>query len=499
MRYKNFTPWIWALVGLILVSQSLFKVAQSSQDNFAIIVLPDTQHYSRSYPDIYVDQTKWIVGNKDALNIVYVAHEGDIVDDWDQEYQWMNAEAAMGLLEDPLTTGCPDGLPYGVLPGNHDQPTTLYNEYFGVNRFQGRGYYGGHYPSGSNDNNFVLFSAAGMDFIVINIKGFPQSAVLDWADARLKEYSDRRAIVVSHYLINTDGSFGGSRQIIYDALRDNANLFLMLCGHAHGEAMRLENYSGNTVHILLANYQELPNGGNGWLRIMEFSPASDEIIVRTYSPTLDQYGTDTVMGDNTTSQEFTISYDFTVLPAFTDVPPGFWAEDYIYAILNAGITKGCSLDPPRYCPTNTVNRAQMAAFIVRAVEGEPSADYCDSGSPFSDISTTHPMCKYIKRLSELGITTGYSDGTYRPALSVNRAQMAAFIVRAVEGEPAANYCDTGSPFTDIDPSFPMCKYIKRLFELGITTGYSDGTYRPTLFVNRTQMAAFLARAFLGMN
>jgi hypothetical protein len=183
---------------------------------------------------------------------------------------------------------------------------------------------------------------------------------------------------------------------------------------------------------------------------------------------------------------------------FTDIPVGFWAFDYICSIYQAGITTGCSQDPLRYCPYNAVNRAQMAAFIVRAVEGEPPANYCSTGSPFSDVDFSFPMCKYIKRLSELGITTGYSDGTYRPALSVNRAQMAAFLVRAVEGEPPANYCDTGSPFTDIDPSFPMCKYIKRLFELGITTGYSDGTYRPTLFVNRTQMAAFLARAFLGM-
>jgi len=69
---------------------------------------------------------------------------------------------------------------------------------------------------------------------------------------------------------------------------------------------------------------------------------------------------------------------------------------------------------------------------------------------------------------------------------------------AVEGEPPANYCDTGSSFSDVDPTHPMCRYIKRLSELGITTGYGDGTYRPALSVNRAQMAAFLARAFLGM-
>jgi hypothetical protein len=40
--------------------------------------------------------------------------------------------------------------------------------------------------------------------------------------------------------------------------------------------------------------------------------------------------------------------------------------------------------------------------------------------------------------------------------------------------------------------------VQRLFEDGITIGYGDGTYRPTVTVNRAQMAAFLARAFLGM-
>jgi hypothetical protein len=43
-----------------------------------------------------------------------------------------------------------------------------------------------------------------------------------------------------------------------------------------------------------------------------------------------------------------------------------------------------------------------------------------------------------------------------------------------------------------------CRYIKRLKELGITTGYGDGRYGPYDLVTRAQMAAFLARAFLGM-
>ena len=137
----------------------------------------------------------------------------------------------------------------------------------------------------------------------------------------------------------------------------------------------------------------------------------------------------------------------------------------------------------------------MAAFIVRAVEGEPPGNYCATGSPFSDVSANSWACKYIKRLIELQITEGYADGTYRPTSTVTRAQMAAFIVRAVEGEPPGNNCATGSSLSDVSSNYWACKYIKRLFELGISEGFADGSYRPDNTVSRAEMAAFLDRAF----
>lgn len=185
---------------------------------------------------------------------------------------------------------------------------------------------------------------------------------------------------------------------------------------------------------------------------------------------------------------------------FMDVPFGYWADNYIMGIYNAGFTMGCSQAPLMYCPENPVTRDQMAAFVIRAKEGEPAANYCASGIPFSDVSTSGWACPYIKRLYELGITTGYGGAAeYRPELTVTREQMAAFIIRAKEGEPAATYCDSGSPFSDVSSSSWSCKYVKRLYELGITTGYG-GTdrYEPGLTVTRAQMSAFLSRAFLGM-
>ena len=130
------------------------------------------------------------MNNRDALNIQYVAHMGDIVNVASQINQWNNADAAMSILETPLT-GFPDGMPYCPTVGNHDIQsggiTTNYNTFFGVSRFQGRDYYGGHFGS-DNDNHYNLFSAGGMDFIVISLEydTTPDQPVLDWADGLLK-------------------------------------------------------------------------------------------------------------------------------------------------------------------------------------------------------------------------------------------------------------------------------------------------------------------------
>jgi 3',5'-cyclic AMP phosphodiesterase CpdA len=279
----------------------LTRADEASYPDFAIVVLSDTQNYAQSYPHIFEAQTRWIVRHREVHQIAYVVHVGDIVNTATSTHQWENASAAMAILEDPLTTNLLDGIPYGVLPGNHDFPTENYNLYFGVGRFAGRGYYGGHYGE-DNNNNYGLFSAGGMDFIVINLQYRPRGNILAWADALLESYPDRRAIVVSHEILDADASFTFLGQAIYRALRDNPNLFLLLCGHVHTEARRTDVYEGHVIYTLLADYQDEPNGGNGWLRILQFSPRNNLIQVMTYSPTLDRYQTDA-------DSQFTLPYD----------------------------------------------------------------------------------------------------------------------------------------------------------------------------------------------
>ena len=190
----------------------------------------------------------------------------------------------------------------------------------------------------------------------------------------------------------------------------------------------------------------------------------------------------------------TANFDFV---SFADVPATSWAANYITAIHDDGLTQGCGNS--NYCPKDPVTREQMAAFLVRAIEGDPAANYCGGNPPFNDVSPGAWSCGHIKRLVELKITLGCGGGNYCPYRQVTREQMAVFIVRALEGDPAENYCGGVAPFVDVSPSSWSCGHIKRLVELGITQGFPGNEYRPNADVNREQMAAFLARAFLDMD
>jgi hypothetical protein len=323
---------------IIIFIQPLFS---QPEPDFTIIGLPDTQWYSEDADNsggfgkgdiaTFIAQTEWIVDNRAALNIVYVAHLGDCVQNGDTgNYfypdstptnvdEWDRASSAMYLLEDDVTTGLPYGIPYGIAVGNHDQSdwgnpngtTTLYNQYFGSAHFSGRSYYGGHYST-NNDNHYDLFSVGSLDFIVIYVEyGVwldPDADVLDWANTLLSTtYSNRHAIVVSHKLL--DGNSGlpvnpapfndPEGTTIFNALKDNPNLFLMLCGHYTREGRRTDYLvGGHIIHSLLSNYQGEDNGGDGWMRIMTFSPSLGTITVETFSPTRDGGAGEYKSGDN---------------------------------------------------------------------------------------------------------------------------------------------------------------------------------------------------------
>ncbi len=322
--------------------------------DFCLVVLPDTQNYAReasaqgqAVKEMWFTQTEWIVTNRVAHNIVYVAHLGDIVQNGDikggkpNTTEWRHATNAMYRLENAARTLLPDGIPYGLAVGNHDQTpandpdgtTTLYNQYFGWDHFHDRPWYGGYFGQ-NNDSHCDLFSVGGLDFIVLYFEyGRHGSAILNWANGVLAAHPHRRAMVVTHSAGSdtTPSNLSAQGSAIYNALKSHTNFFLMLGGHVFkngGEGSRVNTFEGRAVRTFISNYQGRMNGGNGYLRLMYFSPSNHTVRIRTYSPWLDRYETDA-------DSEMTFGYNLQLPDG-----PGSPGTPYVALAINTGVLPG---------------------------------------------------------------------------------------------------------------------------------------------------------------
>jgi peptidoglycan/xylan/chitin deacetylase (PgdA/CDA1 family) len=150
----------------------------------------------------------------------------------------------------------------------------------------------------------------------------------------------------------------------------------------------------------------------------------------------------------------------------------------------AAITVGCDDVGDHYCPNDPVQRDQMASFLGRAL------DLDLTGSPaYPDVADASVHAGAVAAVTDAGLADGYEDGTYRPAASVTRAQMAAFLARAYDLD-----ADGPPPFGDVADDAVHAEAIAAVTEAGMAEGRGDGTFRPTESVTRAQMASFLDRA-----
>lgn len=201
-----------------------------------------------------------------------------------------------------------------------------------------------------------------------------------------------------------------------------------------------------------------------------------------------QNATVSLNSDSSVTAQFSVTVK---APVFSDVSSSTMFYKEISWLANQGVTTGwVSEDGTRYYqPLAEIHRDAMAAYLYR-LAGSPQYT-APPTSPFTDLKPTDEYYKQICWLKDEGITTGYSDGTYRPLDPVNRDAMAAFLYR-YDKSPEFTAPST-SPFTDVQPTDQFYKEMAWLNAQGISTGWPDGTYRPTTPVARDAMAAFLFR------
>lgn len=254
--------------------------------DFTLGVLPDTQAYSKSLPEIFPKMNQWLVANREALNLKYVFHLGDIVNNLDQPYQWRTASQAMHLFDAA-------SVPYGVVAGNHDVGYGIdyqtYSRYFGEKRFKSRPWYSGSYKD--NRGHYDLIDAGGKKFIMIGMGWGIGREEVAWLNQILKQYKDRTAILCVHEYLNGGAQRSIEGNLVFEkVVRTNANVRMVLGGHFYGVARRVDQIDDNLdgrpdrkVIQILTDYQSL-QGGQGFIRVMGFDLSHGRVYVRTYSP-----------------------------------------------------------------------------------------------------------------------------------------------------------------------------------------------------------------------
>ncbi|WP_309121453.1 lamin tail domain-containing protein [Paenibacillus sp.] len=261
--------------------------------DYSFVWMSDTQYYSESYPHIYEDIVDWIADNKETMKIKYVTHTGDLVDEADKPYQWAVASDNMKVLEDA-------NIPYGVLAGNHDvagkqAAYDQYWTYFGEDRFKSQDTFGGSYDN--NRGHYDLVSSHGNDYIFVYMGWGIGDEEIAWMDQVLKQYPDRMAVLNFHeYLL-----VSGNRAPIADKIHEqvvvpNRNVVAVLSGHYHDAELLVDAIDDDgdgtpdrNVYQMLADYQGGPEGGQGYIRLMQFDIDNNKLHIKTYSPYLDDY------------------------------------------------------------------------------------------------------------------------------------------------------------------------------------------------------------------
>ncbi len=318
-RIQSGFSWILVIfltVCLFSSCQSINSITHNKNRSFSIVILPDTQNYTDSSyggsPELFRQQTQWIKDNKEKLNIVMVAHVGDIVQNPDQTPEWEMASDAFKTIDDEV--------PYIFCLGNHDigkdkntppdERFTLLNDYFPPSRFTGNPLYEKNFGAdkekhfmekGKSDNYYLYFRGGEEKFLIIALEFKPRDNVLTWANQVVSAHPNHRCIVLTHGYLNAQGKHGMGKygitgnyppQIWEKFVRKNPNIFMVFCGHILGEASSTcAGDAGNTIHQILVDYQNayIGNGGHGFLRIMTFYPDQNIIENQTYSPSLDVY------------------------------------------------------------------------------------------------------------------------------------------------------------------------------------------------------------------
>lgn len=334
MKNKIFMCFIWITAistGISSLHAQVYPVRPKLSDpnSFSIIVLPDPQSYNKydANQPLFELQTAWIANNIDNLQIKSALCTGDLVEqnnclipngingNQTSTEQWEAASRAFRRLDNKL--------PYVLCTGNHDYGyvsaecrRSYFHDYFPVERnscwrksLVSVGLNADSIPTLENAV-YELDTDTWGKLLVISIEFAPRDEAIVWAKsiANDERYKNHKVILLTHSYLTANAkrrekekykiapaNYGKAiwEKLVYPS----PNIGMVICGHAcaivdyeNQVSFRTDkNIAGKNVAQMMFNAQTADgewcgNGGDGWLRILEFLPDGKTIKVRTFSP-----------------------------------------------------------------------------------------------------------------------------------------------------------------------------------------------------------------------
>lgn len=300
-----------------------------NSQSWTMVVLPDPQSYVKFERNqgIFDLMTAWIAENIDSLHIKMVLCTGDLVEhnnilksdhpngNQSSINQWRAIDRSVSRLDGKVQ--------YVLAAGNHDfgyksveNRHTNYDQYITadrnmLNEKMLREYFYNQEGMPTLANAVFEFrDPSGIPYLFLNLEFAPRDEVLEWAAKAIGQpkYKDHRVVVLTHSYMNskneriarenypiTNGNYGVA---MWDRLiNPSSNIVMVVAGHigapddakAHIAFKQEKKADGGLVTQMVFNAQALGggwhgNGGDGWLRYLEFMPDGFTVKVKTFSP-----------------------------------------------------------------------------------------------------------------------------------------------------------------------------------------------------------------------
>ena len=313
------------------------------ENSFSMILVPDPQSYTKfaANQPLFDLQTAWIEQNIDRLNIKAALFTGDMVEqsgkqisaplpnayngDQTGRQQWEAVSRALSRLDNRL--------PYVVAQGNHDighitatdrhtimpeiihpERNILFEKHLVATCENWQGVH-------TMENSAYEFEdKAWGKMLVITFEFAPRDEAIEWAKklTTSEQYKNHKVIILVHSWLDTDGTRRAKEgytlrpcnwpEAVWQKLvYPSKNICMVLCGHTGDDPdikvgdVKGTNYQPTTSYRVdkAADGRDIPqmmfnsqqgdgdwngNGGDCWLRILEFKPDGKTIGVRTFSP-----------------------------------------------------------------------------------------------------------------------------------------------------------------------------------------------------------------------